>query len=102
PRGGSQSLETGLVRLVDQAEQTLSEAEFTLRQSVESVTHRAQLQLGVQAAMIERAANAVALQATAKVEAVAAELEHCQAQMARDAGRWVKTARGDLEESLAD
>ncbi|AGA28215.1 exodeoxyribonuclease VII large subunit [Singulisphaera acidiphila] len=101
-REASQSLETGLVRLVDQAEQTLSEAEFTLRQSVESVTHRAQLQLGVQAAMIERAANAVALQATAKVEAVAAELEHCQAQMARDAGRWVKTARGDLEESLAD
>ena len=35
-----------------------------------------------------------------QIEAVASELEHRQIQVARDAGRWVKTALGDLEESL--
>lgn len=100
-REANQALETGLVRLVDQAAQTLSEAEFTLKQSMETMAHRSQLRLGTQAATIERAASAIALQATAKVEAIAAELEHRRDQVARDAGRWGKTALSDLDDSLA-
>ncbi|SIN68264.1 Exodeoxyribonuclease VII large subunit [Singulisphaera sp. GP187] len=99
-REASQSLEAGLIRLVDQAEQTVSEAEFTLKQSMESVAHRSQLQLGTQTATIEKVASAIALQATAKIEAAGSELEHRQNQLARAAGRWFKTAQGDLEESL--
>ncbi|WP_406699090.1 exodeoxyribonuclease VII large subunit [Singulisphaera sp. Ch08] len=100
-REASQSLEVGWTRLVDQAEQTLGEAEFQLRQSMETIAHRSQLQLGTQTATIEKAANSIALQATAKIEAVASELEHGQNQVARDAARWVKAASVNLEESLA-
>ena len=68
---------------------------------MEAIDHRSQLLLGQQRAAIERAANAVALQATAKVGAAGRDLAHVKARMGRDATRRVTKADEDLDCGLA-
>lgn len=100
-REASQSLEAGYVRLIGTADQTLCEADLRLKQSMVAIAHRSQLLLGEQRAEIEKAANTVTLQATAKAEAAGRDLDHLKAQMGRDATRLVTKAAEDLDCDLA-
>jgi exodeoxyribonuclease VII large subunit len=99
-READQSLEVGYCRLVDQAEQALCEAELKLKQSMQTIDHRSQLQLGLKTGAIEQAANTLALHAMARIAAAGHDLDHARAEMARESGRWVARALGRAEESL--
>lgn len=100
-REAGKSLRAGYTRVVDQAGQTLCGAELKLKQSMETIAHRSQIQLGDKTAAVEKAVNSVALQATAKVQAAGSDLDNRQAQIAREAGRRVATASDDLIKFLA-
>jgi exodeoxyribonuclease VII large subunit len=95
-----QSLEAGYARLIGTADQTLCEADLKLKQSTETIAHHSQLQLGARKAAVEKAANTVALQAKAKFEATACELDNQHAHIAREAGRWLTTATNGVNESF--
>lgn len=95
-REAYQTLEVGHDRLISTADQTLCDAELRLEQSMESIAHRSQLLLGEQRAAIEKAASTISLQATAKADAVARDLDHFKAQLGRDATRLVTKAADDL------
>jgi exodeoxyribonuclease VII large subunit len=99
-READQSLEAGYGRLVDHAEQTRCEAELKLDRSMQTIDQRSQLQLGLKKGAIEKAAGALALQATARLVAAGHDLDHARAQMAGASGRWVATASGQVEDSL--
>jgi exodeoxyribonuclease VII large subunit len=100
-REAAQTLEVGSVRLIGVADQALHEADLQMRQSMDAIAHRSQLLLGQQRAAIEKAANTVAWQVTAKTGAAGRDLAHVKAQMERDAARLVTKAAEDLDCSLA-
>ena len=95
-REAGHSLEAGYARLIGTADQTLCEADLRLKQSMEIIAHRSQLQLGEQMAAIEKAASAISLQARSAVEAAGRDLRHHHVQIARERRRWLTIASDGL------
>ena len=95
-REAGHSLEAGYARLIGTADQTLCEADLRLKQSMEIIAHRSQLQLGEQMAAIEKAASAISLQAQSAVEAAGRDLRHHHVQIARERRRWLTIASDGL------
>jgi len=96
-REAGQGLETGQARLIEAADEALCQADLGLRRSMESLAHRSEVVLGDQRAAVERAAHAVALQATAKVDAAGRDLGHFKIQVGRDSMRLATKAGDDLK-----
>jgi exodeoxyribonuclease VII large subunit len=99
-REASQSLDAGYARLISMSDATICEADLKIKQSMETIAHRSQLDLGLQQAAVEKAASAIALQATAKIESAVFQLDNQQAQVVREARRWVSTLSSDLGKSI--
>ncbi|MDB5350081.1 MAG: exonuclease large subunit [Planctomycetota bacterium] len=102
-RESSRALDSGYARLIGTADQTLCEARLATKQSIEAIAHRTELRLGDERAAIEKAADAIALQAEARIEAAGRDLDRHKGQMVREAGRWVTTASaalGDARNSI--
>jgi exodeoxyribonuclease VII large subunit len=96
-REANLSLDAGYAGLVSAANQAIRQGNIDLKQSMEGIAHRTQLQLGEREAAIEKAADSIALQAKARIEAASRDLDHMQSQIVAGTASICQDARGQVE-----
>jgi exodeoxyribonuclease VII large subunit len=79
-------------RLVSLADQVVCDAGLQMKGAIETVVHRAQLQLGERVAAIEKAASIVSFKSEAAIESAVSDLDHSLAGVRRGSLAMVEDA----------
>lgn len=91
-REANQSLDAEHGRLTSAADQVVCEAGSQIKGVIETIVHRAQLQVGDQVAAVEKAASIVSLKSEAAIESVVCELDHALSEVRRGSLGMVENA----------
>jgi exodeoxyribonuclease VII large subunit len=90
------ALETQQGRVIDGAEQAISDADVGVTRLLETITQRTQIQLESERSEIERLAHTVTLKAQGRLDAAVLELEQVKSHVGKDIDRMVTKAVEDL------
>ena len=99
-REANQSLDAEYARLENAADQAVCEAGSQLKGAIEGIAHRAQLQVGEQAAALEKTASVVSLKSEAAIESVTCELDHTLSEVRKASFAMVSDAASKVDANM--
>ena len=94
------ALETEQSRLINGAEQTISDAQVGVTRFLESISQRTEIQLETQRSEIQRLAHTLTLKAQGRIDAAVLDLDQIKTQVGKDIDRMVSKAVEDLNKCL--
>jgi exodeoxyribonuclease VII large subunit len=88
-------------RVIDGAENAISDAKLGVTRLIESMTQKTQIQLETERSEVDRMVHTVTLKSQNRLDAAGRDLDQVKTQVGRDAGRMVAKAEDELDKSVS-